>query len=90
MSINTQQIEEFLDKLASDDDFRDRLVNDTASVLEEMGLEYDPQDLVDPAQVQLPSPSEVNENREAYREALFPDEGIGWFAPWFKLPSASE
>jgi len=90
MGLSAAQIEEFLDKLNSDYDFRERLVNDTASVLDEMGVSYNEEDLVDPSEVQLPSVGEVNENREAFREALFPDEGFRFHMPWFKLPPSSE
>lgn len=88
MGLSTEQIEEFLDRLNDDEEFRNRLVNDTASVFDEYGIEYGPEDLVDPSEVQLPSPGAVNENREAFRETLFPDDAFKKHQPNFTLPPA--
>ena len=90
MALTAELIDDFLNKLNDDEEFRSRLVNDTAAVLDEMGVEYNEEDLVDPSEVQLPSVGEVNENREAFREALFPDDGFQFHMPFFKLPPTSE
>lgn len=85
MGSTAEQIEEFLDKLNDDTDFRDRLICDTAAVLEEYDIEYDPAYLVPPSKVQLPSEGEVNANREAFKAALFTDELPGANRPKFTL-----
>ncbi len=90
MGQSAEQIEEFLDKLNDDAEFRDRLVNDTASVLDEMGVTYTPEELVDPSEVQLPSVGEVNANRDAFREALFPENNIYTNEPNFTLRGSTE
>lgn len=89
MGLTADQIEEFLDKLNDDEEFRNRLVYDTASVFDEYGIEYSPEDLVEPSEVQLPEVGEVNANREAFREALFPNNAYSIHRPFFKLPPAS-
>jgi putative modified peptide len=78
MALTAEQIEEFLDKLNSDPDFRDRLICDTKSVLAEYGISYGPDDHVAPSNVKLPSVGEVNANRDAFRDALFPDNEFIW------------
>ena len=90
MALTAEQIEEFLDKLNSDEDFRKKLVDNSASVLEEYGIPYEPEDLVDPSEVKLPEPGEVNENREAFRETLFPDDAFQRHQPNFTLPTAKK
>ncbi len=89
--LTADQIEVFLDKLNSEDkEFRDRLVNDTLAVLEEYGIDFNPNDLVDPSEVQLPSPGEVAANRNAFRDALFPDNQFSFDDPRFTLPVPPE
>ena len=89
-TLTADQIEDFLDKLNSDDEFRDRLVNDTGSVMDEYGIAYGPDDLVDPSDVQLPSKGEVNANRDAFRDLLFLDNEFTFNAPNFTLPRPAE
>lgn len=90
MALTADQIEEILDKLNSDPDFRDKLVNDTAYILDAYGITYDPADLVAPSEVKLPSVGEVNANRDAFREALFPNNEFFWDRYHFTLPDPSE
>ena len=90
MALTAEQIEEFLDKLNDDEEFRYRLVNDTVAVLEEHGIDFDPKDLVDPSEVKLPSIGEISENRDAFKEALFPDNQIRFDGPDFSLPSSAQ
>ena len=83
MGISTERIDEFLDKLNDDEVFRSALVNYTASVLDEYGIKHDR--CVIPSEVQLPDVGEVNANRDAFREALFPENAYLGMRPWFKL-----
>ena len=88
MALTTEQIEEFLDKLNDDADFRDNLKNNTLEVLEAYGI--DTSEVVVPPEVQLPSVGEVNEYRDAFREALFPENAFMALRPWFKLPPTED
>ena len=88
MGLTTERIEEFLDRLNDDTEFRDRLICNTASVFDEYGISYTEEDLVAPSEVQLPPPGAVNENRAAFRDALFPIGDFDRHAPNFTLSPA--
>ena len=90
MALTAEQIEEILDKLNSDVDFRNRLVCDAGSVLDDYGITYDPGDLANPSEVKLPSVGEVNANRDAFRDALFPDNEFFWDQNVFTLPDLAK
>ena len=86
MGLSTEQIEEILDKLNDDVDFRDQLVCDAGSVLDDYDISYNQEDLASPSEVKLPSIGEVNANRDAFRDALFPDNEFFWNSNSFVLP----
>ena len=88
MGLSTEQIEDFLDKLNDDADFRDNLKNNTLEVLEACG--FDTSEVIVPPEVQLPSVGEVNANRDTFREALFPENAFMALRPWFKLPPVED
>jgi hypothetical protein len=68
-----QQVAEFLDKLNDDDDFRYNLVHNTADVLDEYDITYDPDDILPPSQITIPPKGEVDANYDYYRDTLFPN-----------------
>ena len=89
MALTAEKIEEFLDRLNSEVAFRERLVNDPASVMDEYGISYTAEDLVAPNGVKLPEPGEVNANRDAYRDKLFEDNEFTFNAPDYTMPGST-
>ena len=83
MGLTAEQIEEFLDKLNDDADFRDNLKNNPLEVLAAYGI--DTSEVIVPPEVLLPSAGEVNANRDAFREALFPDGEYSVHGPRYTL-----
>lgn len=73
MPQTNEQIEEFLNKLDSDDDFRHTLKNDPATILDQYGIPYVAADLPAPDDVELPPKGEVSDNLQTYRDTLFPN-----------------
>lgn len=68
-----QQVADFLEKLDSDDDFRYNLVNNTAAVLDEYDITYDPGQIKPPSEITIPPKGEVSDNYDYYRDTLFPN-----------------
>lgn len=83
-----EQIEEFLDKLNDDEDFRDDLCNDPIAVFESYGIDTSGVEV--PETILLPDVGEVNRNRDAYRDALFPPDDGYLHRPIFKLQATGE
>ena len=89
MESTPEQIAEFLDKLDTDDDFRDKLKSDPASVFEEYGISYDPEKTPPPDEIQLPAKGEIAKNIEAYKDAMFPGNEFVPHIHWFRLNEPS-
>ena len=86
-TLSSAQIEEILDKLNDDTDFRYDLVNDPGSVLDSYNISYDPNELPSPSQVELPDVGDVNADRDAYRDELFADDEFKYDDHKLKLSS---
>ena len=88
-ALTSEQIEDFLDRLNDETDFRDRLICDPGSVFTEYGIPYDLNELPNPSETSLPDVGDVNANRQAYRDALFPDDEAMFHGIFLTLPSSS-
>ena len=88
MALTAEKIEEFLDKLNDDEEFRVKLVKETASVLDEYGIDYDQADLDSLADLVLPDSGVVNDNRDAFRDALSANVAY-FFDVTFEPPAAN-
>lgn len=67
-----RETDDFLERLQTDDEFRERLEADPRTVLAEYHIEV-PEELID-GQVSLPSPREVAEARRAISTGQFDQE----------------
>ena len=85
MALSPEQIAEFLNKLDTDDDFRDKLINDSPSVFVEYGISYDPAKIPLPEDVELPAKGAIAENYDAYKDAIFQDNEFMRHAHKLKL-----
>lgn len=72
MPLTSDQIAEFLSKLDTDDDFRDKLKTDTAEALAELDIPYDPSATPPPSAIILPEKGAVAASYDAYKNLLFP------------------
>lgn len=74
MSSTPEQIEGFLTKLDTDDDFRDTLKNssDPTATLAEYGIEVELSEILPPAQRTLPDKGEIDKNWDTYKDQMFP------------------
>lgn len=72
-----QQIEAILDRLASDDAFREQMLGDPATALKGYGLEVDPAQV--PAVRKLPSKQMLKEQRESLSGQLHSNMGLWVF-----------
>ena len=88
MTLTTDQIEEFLVKLNDDEEFRNNLKNNPLEVLNAYGIDTSTVEV--PSEVKLPSVGEVNENRDAFKEALFPDNEVARLEPDFTLSGPAD
>lgn len=70
-------VDQLLDKLATDDQFRARLIADPIGVLHDMGLEGDASDI--PAIRQLPSKAVILANRAAIKSKLTSTDDLIYF-----------
>lgn len=75
--MSDDKVRELLQKLASDDTFRSRFENDPSGVLNEYGVNFDPQRL--PAKVTLPDKDEIAKNADALAQHVNSSMGIIFF-----------
>lgn len=73
MPQTTEQIEDFLNKLDCDDDFRDKLKNDPGTILDQYDIPYRSGELPAPEDIELPPKGEVSAYYQTYKDTLFPD-----------------
>ena len=69
-----QQIEAILDRLASDDAFREQMLGDPVAALKGYGLEVDPVQV--PAVRKLPSKSHLKTHRDDLRKKIGDQAGM--------------
>ena len=87
MGISTERIEEFLDNLADNDTWRQNLIDDPIAVLQD--YDVDTSEVTVPDEVVLPSKEHVRDNRDAYREHIFPAGEYSIYGPIFTLPTGN-
>ena len=68
MNATPEQIDTILDRLGSDDAFRERMLGDPASAFAEHGVEVDPSTV--PAVRQLPSKAAIQSQRDAIQSHM--------------------
>lgn len=70
-------IDQLLDKLSTDDQFRANLLADPLNVLHDMGLEAEPEDI--PALRQLPSKAVIQANRALIQSKMNTQQTLVYF-----------
>lgn len=70
-------VDQLLDKLANDDQFRARIVADPLGTMQDMGLEVEADDI--PAFRQLPSKAVILANRAAIKSKLTSTDDLIYF-----------
>lgn len=70
-------IDQLLDKLSTDDQFRASLLANPLEVLHEMGLEAEPEDI--PALRQLPSKAMIQANRAIIQSKMNTEHSLVYF-----------
>ena len=78
MAAEPQAIREFLQKLASDDEYRKYVKADPAKAIQEAGLDLHPDHLK--GNVQLPPKEDIAANLEEYAAQ---GDVVPWFLIWF-------
>jgi putative modified peptide len=71
------QLDKLLDRLGSDDAFREKFLGDPAAALAEHGVEVDPAAV--PAVRSLPSKESLQSQRDAIKSKVDGKVGMGWF-----------
>jgi putative modified peptide len=70
-------VDELLDKLSSDDQFREQFLGNPALVLHTMGVDVDASQV--PAIRRLPSKESLKANRDAIKSKVAGKAGLVWF-----------
>jgi putative modified peptide len=70
-------VDQLLDKLSTDDEFRENFLGNPALVLSTLGIQVDPAQV--PAVRRLPSKDVLKANREAIKSKLVGQAGLIWF-----------
>jgi putative modified peptide len=70
-------VDELLDKLSSDDQFREQFLGNPALVLHTMGVDVDASQV--PAIRRLPSKESLKANRDAIKAKVTGKAGLMWF-----------
>jgi putative modified peptide len=73
----SDQLDKLLDRLGSDDAFREKFLGDPAAALAEHGVEVDPASV--PAVRNLPSKDALRSQRDAIKSKVDGKLGMGWF-----------
>jgi len=73
----TEQMDKVLDRLGSDDQYRERFLGDPVAALAEHGVTVDPASV--PAVRSLPSKEALQTQREAIKEQAGGRLGFAWF-----------
>ncbi|HEU4663772.1 MAG TPA: NHLP-related RiPP peptide [Dokdonella sp.] len=73
----SEQLDQLLDRLGTDDQFREKFLGDPASALAEHGVQVDPASV--PAVRSLPSKDALQSQRAAIRAKVDGAVGMGWF-----------
>lgn len=76
-SFTPEIVDELLDKLSSDDQFREQFLGNPALVLHTMGVDVDPAQV--PAIRRLPSKASLKANRDAIKAKVVGKAGLVWF-----------
>jgi putative modified peptide len=76
-NVSKETLGRIIDRLASDDDFRDRLTKDPKTTLAEYGLEVDPSKL--PSQPRLASKEEIAASRDELHQKVQGNLGLIMF-----------
>jgi putative modified peptide len=71
------QLDKLLDRLGSDDAFREKFLGDPAAALAEHGVEVEPTAV--PAVRSLPSKESLASQRDAIKSKVDGKVGMGWF-----------
>lgn len=77
MSATPEQIDSLLDRLGSDDGFRERMLGDPASAFAEHGITVDPATV--PAVRTLPSKDAIESQRAAIQAHIAPQPALAIF-----------
>lgn len=70
-------VDQLLDKLSTDDEFRENFLGNPALVFSTLGIQVDPAQV--PAVRRLPSKDVLKANREAIKSKLVGQAGLIWF-----------
>jgi putative modified peptide len=73
----SEQLDKLLDRLGSDDQFREKFLGDPAGALAEQGVQIDPASV--PAVRNLPTKQALQSDRAAIKAKCEGKVGMGWF-----------
>ncbi|MBA8882637.1 NHLP-related RiPP peptide [Dokdonella fugitiva] len=74
---SSEQLDQLLDRLGTDDQFREKFLGDPAAALAEHGVQVDPGSV--PAVRNLPSKEALQSQRAEIRAKVDGAVGMGWF-----------